>query len=132
MVEACSSNPYAPIQWRSFATLPPNQFLGAIEWHNGCLYAFGACDVTSTPDNPGTLFFDCFRVFREATDLWEDLPPIHIVQAVPHQGRLVVFLDNCTAFARAADGSWSRCEVAEGTMVRNNGCQFVAASVLLG
>ena len=57
---------------------------------------------------------------------------IHIVQAVPHQGRLVVFLDNCTAFARAADGSWSRCEVAEGTMVRNNGGQFVAASVLLG
>ena len=57
---------------------------------------------------------------------------IHIVQAVPHQGRLVVFLDNCTAFARAADGSWSRYEVAEGTMVRNNGCQFVAASVLLG
>ena len=57
---------------------------------------------------------------------------VHIVQAVPHQGRLVVFLDNCTAFARAADGSWSRYEAAEGTMVRNNGCQFVAASVLLG
>ena len=57
---------------------------------------------------------------------------VHIVQAVPHQGRLVVFLDNCTAFARAADGSWSRYEVAEGTMVRNNGGQFVAASVLLG
>ena len=54
------------------------------------------------------------------------------MQAVPHQGRIVVFLDNCAAFARAADGSWSRYEVAEGTLVRRNYAQFVAASVLLG
>mgnify|MGYP004032298465 CR=1 FL=1 len=57
---------------------------------------------------------------------------IHIVQAVPHQGRLVIFLDNCTAFARAADGSWSRYEVAQGTLGRRSYAQFVAASVLLG
>ena len=54
------------------------------------------------------------------------------MQAVLHQGRIVVFLSNGAVFERDTDGSWSRYEVAEGTMVRNNGCQFVAASVLLG
>ena len=55
------------------------------------------------------------------------------MQAVPHQGRLVVFLDNCTAFARAADGSWSRYEVAEGTIPDNPGYDDVhAASIPIG
>jgi len=57
---------------------------------------------------------------------------LHIKAVVSHQGRLVVFLDNEAVFERAADGSWSRYEVAEGTLVRRNYAQFVAASVLLG
>ena len=35
-------------------------------------------------------------------------------------------------FAAPTVGSWSRYEVAEGTLVRRNYAQFVAASVLLG
>ena len=58
---------------------------------------------------------------------------LHIERAVPHQGRIVVFLDNGAAFARAADGSWSRYEVADGTGFRQyKHCGLVAASVLLG
>jgi len=56
---------------------------------------------------------------------------LHIKAVVPHQGRLVVFLDNGAAFERAADGSWSRYEVADGT-VRRRTREFAAASVLLG
>ena len=39
-----------------------------------------------------------------------------IVEAIPHLGRIVVFLSNGAAFERATDGSWSRHEVAEGTI----------------
>ena len=63
--------------------------------------------------------------------------PLTIQQAIPHQGRIVVFLNNGAAFERATDGSWSRYEVAEGTfdsdeIVIGNCGGFVAASVLLG
>ena len=63
--------------------------------------------------------------------------PLNIQQVIPHQGRIVVFLNNGAAFERATDGSWSSYEVAEGTfdsdeiMTLNYG-GFVAASVLLG
>ena len=51
---------------------------------------------------------------------------------VSHKGRLVVFLDNGTVFERAADGSWSCYEVADGTGFRRRTREFAAASVLLG
>ena len=57
---------------------------------------------------------------------------IHIVQAVLHQGRIVVFLSNGAVFERDTDGSWSRYEVAEGTGFRQyKHYGFAAASVLL-
>ena len=55
---------------------------------------------------------------------------IHIVQAVLHQGRIVVFLSNGAVFERDTDGSWSRYEVAEGTKLRGY-AYSAAASVLL-
>ena len=57
---------------------------------------------------------------------------LHIAQAISHQGRIVVFLDNGAVFARAADGSWSRYEVAEGTARELRRGYVKAASVLLG
>ena len=247
VVEASSPNPYAPIQWRQFATLPQNQqFMRSIEWHDGCLYVFGGCNDgaghdTEDPGGPGTLFFDSLHVFREATGLWEQLPPMphacifatsgiigdclyvaggfightpgnpgasdlstlqiydiasrtwrlgapmdprfranygghgglrvldgklfvigmkallfydpqsnvwtveqtelpwhddmaefspRVVSAFPHQGRIVVFLSNDTAFERDTDGSWSRYKVAKGSGFWYD--MGGAASVLLG
>ena len=55
---------------------------------------------------------------------------LYIVQAVLHQGRIVVFLSNGAVFERDTDGSWSRYEVAEGTKLRGY-AYSAAASVLL-
>ena len=60
---------------------------------------------------------------------WEHL---HIVEAIPHQGRIVVFLSNGAAFERATDGSWSRHEVAEGTIPDNGYDSMHAASIPIG
>ena len=55
-----------------------------------------------------------------------------IVEAIPHQGRIVVFLSNGAAFERATDGSWSRHEVAEGTIPDNGYDDMHAASIPIG
>ena len=55
-----------------------------------------------------------------------------IVEAIPHQGRIVVFLSNGAAFERATDGSWSRHEVAEGTIPDNGYDSMHAASIPIG
>ena len=60
---------------------------------------------------------------------WEHL---HIVEAIPHLGRIVVFLSNGAAFERATDGSWSRHEVAEGTIPDNGYDSMRAASIPIG
>ena len=52
-----------------------------------------------------------------------------LVEAIPHQGRIVVFLSNGAAFERATDGSWSRYEVAEGTIPDNRFDDMHAASI---
>ena len=52
-----------------------------------------------------------------------------IVEAIPHQGRIVVFLSNGAAFERATVGSWSRYEVAEGTIPDNRFDDMHAASI---
>ena len=55
VVEASSSNPYAPIQWRRFVTLPQNQqYMRAIEWHDGCMYAFGGFSTGTGGYGPAT------------------------------------------------------------------------------
>ena len=55
-----------------------------------------------------------------------------IVEAIPHLGRIVVFLSNGAAFERATDGSWSRHEVAEGTIPDNGYDDMHAASIPIG
>ena len=54
-----------------------------------------------------------------------------VVSAFPHQGRIVVFLANDTAYERGTDGSWSRYKVARGSGFWYDMSGF-AASVLLG
>ena len=55
-----------------------------------------------------------------------------IVEAIPHQGRIVVFLSNGAAFERATVGSWSRHEFAEGTIPDNSYDDMHAASIPIG
>ena len=54
------------------------------------------------------------------------------MEAIPHLGRIVVFLSNGAAFERATDGSWSRYEVAEGTIPDNRYDDMRAASIPIG
>ena len=78
----------------------------------------------------------------EQTELpWQDMAraaheqfifSFRIVEAIPHQGRIVVFLSNGAAFERATDGSWSRHEVAEGTIPDNGYDSMHAASIPIG
>ena len=62
----------------------------------------------------------------------DDMAPWPVVRAVPHQGRIVVFLSNGTAFERDTDGSWSRYKVARGSGFCYGYKGGFAASVLLG
>ena len=67
----------------------------------------------------------------EETELpWHSNEP-RVVSAFPHQGRIVVFLTNDTAYERGTDGSWSRYKVARGSGFWYDMSGF-AASVLLG
>ena len=78
----------------------------------------------------------------EQTELpWQDMAraaheqfifSFRIVEAIPHQGRIVVFLSNGTAFERDTDGSWSRYKVARGSGFCYGYKGGFAASVLLG
>ena len=78
----------------------------------------------------------------EETELpWQDMAraaheqfifSFRIVEAIPHLGRIVVFLSNGAAFERATDGSWSRHEVAEGTIPDNGYDSMRAASIPIG
>ena len=63
-------------------------------------------------------------------DMTRDFVP-RVVSAFPHQGRIVVFLANDTAYERGTDGSWSRYKVARGSGFWYDMSGF-AASVLLG
>ena len=83
-----------------------------------------------------------FKVYNPQSNAWtveetkfpwqDDMAPWPVVRAVPHQGRIVVFLSNGTAFERDTDGSWSRYKVARGSGFCYGYKGGFAASVLLG
>ena len=93
---------------------------------DGKLFCIGTSKVYDPQSNKWTV---------EETELpWHDrnepyLEP-RVVQALPHQGRIVAFLSNGTAFERATDGFWSRYKVAKGSGFWYD--MGGAASVLLG
>ena len=68
-------------------------------------------------------------VYDPQFDTWTDqsMPwSAHICSACAHKGRIVAILGNRTAFARAADGTWSPYEITTGAG------GYATGSVLLG
>jgi hypothetical protein len=84
------------------------------------------------PENYRTLVYD------PQSDTWtEEAPPWYaghrVMHACAHDGTVVVFLENGTAFARAMDGAWSPCALAEREPSRRvDGEFFLTGSLLLG
>ena len=113
--------------WRLGAPLPPSPI--AHLWPHGGIVLDGKLYVIY---RVFTLIYDPqFDAWtRESEVPWGSLVQGHVTHTCAHEGRIVVFLSNRTAFQRASVGSWSPCayESAMGNTMNTSVC----GSVLLG
>ena len=124
-----------PVSWRLGAPIP--DFGRYYDGHRGLRVLDGKLFVIGMK---ALLFYDpqsdLWTVeqtefpWEEKISEWYNGP--RVVSAFPHQGRIVVFLTNGTAYERGTDGSWSRYKVARGSGFCYGYKGGFAASVLLG